>query len=33
MQQVATLSDLARRNMWPTLLGLGTGVIVTAFLA
>lgn len=25
--------DLARRNMWPTLLGLGAGVIVTAFLA
>ena len=25
--------DLAKRNMWPTLLGLGAGVIVTAFLA
>ena len=25
--------DLARCNMWPTLLGLGAGVIVTAFLA
>jgi C4-dicarboxylate transporter len=26
-------ADLARRNMWPTLLGLGAGVIVTALLA
>jgi len=26
-------SDLARRNMWPTLLGLGAGVLVTTFLA
>jgi len=26
-------ADLARRNLWPTLLGLGAGVIVTAFLA
>jgi hypothetical protein len=25
--------DLARRNMWPTLLGLGAGVIVTSLLA
>jgi hypothetical protein len=26
-------ADLARRNLWPTLLGLSAGVIVTAFLA
>ena len=26
-------ADLARRNLWPTLLGLAAGVVVTAFLA